>query len=231
MNIACHNGPPHTGCCEQLSSETLAIVKRSAGLLFSIIVCSALSGCFSFLKPVESTERNFILNSVTAAGSGSTVSNSIGLGVGQIKLPTYLFDTSLVVRRGTNEIEYLPWAIWAERLDAGFQRVLVADLVSELRTDHVYASAWQKDAVSAEVYATVQQFDVNTAGEGVLIVRWRVLSPGGGKILKAGLSRFTRSGPSPDQDAAGSVSTLSVLAADFSRELAQVLRDTVAGGQ
>jgi len=147
------------------------------------------------------------------------------VGLGQVKLPAYLFNTSLAVRKGTNEVEYLESAIWAERLDAGFQRALAADLATVLPTDQVRLSAWRSEDVAAEVYVTLEQFDVDASGQGVLVAQWRVLSPGGEKVLKAGGSRLSRPGPPPDADASGAVATLSELVADLSRQLAQALKD------
>ena len=131
------------------------------------------------------------LSDITASGSASVPDKSLAVGLGQVKLPAYLFNTSLAVRKGTNEIDYLPSALWAERLDTGFQRVLAADLAIVLPTDRIQLSAWQKDDVVAEVYVTIEQFDVDASGRGVLVAQWRVLSPGGEKILKAGVSRLT----------------------------------------
>ena len=148
------------------------------------------------------------------------------MGVGQVKLPAYLFDTSLAVRKGTNEIEYLPSALWAERLDTGFQRVLAANLATLLPTDQIRLSAWQSEDVAAEVYVTIEQFDVDASGRGVLVAWWRILSPGGEKTLKAGESRLARQGPPPDADPSGAVATLSELVADLSRQLAQALKET-----
>ena len=187
--------------------------------------CAGLTGC-SFLKPAKSTARHFVLTPLPASGPATAASGSLAVGVGQVKLPAYLFDTSLAVRKGTNEIEYLPSALWAERLDTGFQRVLAANLAIVLPTDQVRLSAWQSEDVAAEVYVTIEQFDVDTSGRGVLVARWRILSPGGEKTLKAGESRLTRQGPPPDAGPSGAVATLSELVADLSRQLAQALKET-----
>ena len=151
------------------------------------------------------------------------------MGLGQLKLPAYLFDTSLAVRKGDNEIEYLPSALWAERLDTGFQRVLAANLATLIPTDQVRLSAWRREDVAAEVYVTLEQFDVDASGQGVLIAQWRILLPGGEKVLKAGGSRLSRQGPRPDTGASGAVATLSELVADLSRQVAQALRETTSG--
>jgi uncharacterized lipoprotein YmbA len=147
------------------------------------------------------------------------------VGVGPVKVPSYLFDTSFAVRKGTNEIDYLPAVLWAERLDNGLQRVLAANLSALLATDQVRLSAWRSEDVSAEVYVTIQQFDVDAAGHAVLVAWWRILSAGGETILKSGEGRLALQGPLPDADPSGAVTTLSRLVADFSRQLAQAIKE------
>jgi uncharacterized protein len=203
----------------------LRIRPRARTLLTSLcamMLCIGLAGC-SFLKPAHSTTRYYVLTPVAATPSGP---GSLAVGLGQVKLPAYLFNTSLAVRKGTNEIEYLDSSIWAERLDTGFQRVLAANLATVLTTDRIHLSAWQQDDVTAEVYVAIEQFDVDATGRGVLVARWRVISPGGDKMLKAETSRLSRQGPPPDADVSGAIATLSELVADLSRELAQAIQAT-----
>jgi uncharacterized lipoprotein YmbA len=145
--------------------------------------------------------------------------------VGHVKVPAYLFDTSLAVRKGTNEISYLPSVLWAERLDVGLQRVLAANLAALLPTDQVHLSAWRSDDVSAEVYVHIQQFDVDTGGRCVLIAWWRILAPGSEKALHTGESRLTRQGSSPENDPAGAIAALSELVGEFSDQLAQAIKE------
>ena len=161
-----------------------------------------------------------------AGGSAAAAAGSITVGLGQVKLPAYLFNTSVAVRKGTNEVQYLPSALWAERLDTGIQRVLAANLATLLPTDRVRLSAWRSEDVGAEVYVVIERFDVDASGHGVLVAWWRILSPGGEETLKAGESRFTRQGPSPDTSPSGAIATLSDLMGDLSRQLAQALKET-----
>lgn len=194
-------------------------------LLLAFAAFAGLTGC-GVLKPAKSTARYYVLTPVAATQTGS---GSLAVGLGQVKLPAYLFNTSVAVRKGTNEIEYLPSALWAERLNTGFQRVLAANLALALPTDRIHLSAWQKDAVAAEVYVTLEQFDVDSAGRGQLIARWRILSPGGEKTLKSGESRLTRLGPDPETNPSGAIATLSELLADFSHDLVKSLREATSG--
>ena len=221
-----------------------------ARLLLALAAGLSLTGCFGFLKPAKSTARHFVLTSLPAAesaaaprasvavgigpvkplvaadGSRRYLRASVPVGIGPVKLAAYLFNTSFAVRIGTNEIDYLPSVLWAERLDTGLQRVLAADLATLLPTDQIRLSAWQSVDVSVEVYIAIERFDVDARGQGVLVAWWRLLSPGGDKTLKAGDSRLTRQGPLPDADPSGAVATLSDLAADLSRQLAQAVKET-----
>jgi uncharacterized lipoprotein YmbA len=143
-------------------------------------------------------------------------------------VPAYLFDSSLAIRTTTNEIVYLASVLWAERLDNGIQRVLASNLATLLPSDLVRMSAWRSEDVSAEVYVVINRFDVDTAGHGEIAARWRILSPGGEKILKAGSSQFTRDGPSPDSNPSGAIATMSELVGDLSRQLAQAVKEATA---
>jgi uncharacterized lipoprotein YmbA len=200
-------------------------MKSPYRLFTSLAACACLTGCFGFLKPAHETARHFVLTPLPAAGPMTAVPATLAVGVGQVKLPAYLFDTSLAVRQDTNEIDYLPLVLWAERLDAGIQRVLAANLATLLPTDRVRLSAWRSEDVGAEVYVSIEQFDVDTSGGGVLVARWRILSPSGEKTLKAGTSRFLRQGPAPGASPSGAVATLSDLLAEQSRQLAQAVTE------
>ena len=189
--------------------------------LLALALSLSLTGCFGFLKPAKPTARHFVLTALPAAQPGPA---PIALGVGQVKVAAYLFNTSIAVRKGPNEIEYLPSAFWGERLDTGLQRVLAANLASVLPTDQVRLSAWQSSDVSVEVYVAIEQFEVDASGKGVINAWWRLLSPGGEKTLKAGEYNRTRQGPAPQDDPAGAVTTLSELAADLSRQVAEAVK-------
>lgn len=204
-------------------------MKSLVALVLGLAACFGLTGCFDFLKPVHTTARQFVLTPLPAT-SPPAATSSIPVGVGQVKLAAYLFTRSLVVRRGTNEIDYFPTAFWAERLGDNFQRVLAANLAILLPTDEIRLSAWRSEDVAAEVYVAVEQFDVGADGRAVLVARWRVLSPGGAKTLKSRECRLVRQGPPPESDAGGAIATLSELLAALSVELTQAIKETAPLG-
>jgi uncharacterized protein len=202
-------------------------VPRLVAGLVAIAACACFTGCFSFLEPARPIARHFVLTPLPAAGAVAVTPGGLAVGMGPVKIPAYLFSTSLTVRKGTNEIDYLPWALWAERLDKGIQLTLAANLSTLLAPDQIRLTAWRSGDASMEVSVTIGQFDVDAGGQGVLVAWWRILSPGGEKTLKAGKSRFVRQGPSPNADPAGAVATLSELVAELSRELTQAIKETM----
>lgn len=210
--------------------ETSRMSKTGARLvpcMVSLCLCLLMAGC-SFLKPAKPTARFYVLTPLSPSTPvpAPTAPSIAGLGLGPVKVASYLFNTSMAVRRGANEVDYLASTVWAERLDTGFQRVLASDLATVLPTDRLLLSAWQMSDVAMELHVVVEQFDVDANGQGQLVARWRIVSPGGESILKAGSTRLTRQGPPPGTDAPGAVATLSDLVADFSRQLAVALRET-----
>jgi len=187
--------------------------------LAAAALCATVTGCFS---PHTVAVRHFILTptAATAAATGG-----VRLGVGVVKMPDYLLGNSLAVRKNAGEISYLEGALWAERLDKGFARVLAADLSVMVPTDQVLLGAWRTDDVTLEVHVTVEQFDANQGGTGILAAQWSITAPGGTKILKSGESRFTKVGKSPASDSQNIAATMSELTATFSQMLAETVRE------
>ena len=224
MNTLFAPGVSAPGNHARIQTRTGAVVTRLGAMALALALCGGLTGC-GFLKPAKNTTRQFVLTPLSAAGSVATPSGAIAVGVGQLRLPAYLFNTSLAVRKGTNEIDYLGEVLWAERLDGSLQRVLAANLAILLPTDQIRLSAWRSEDVAVEVHVTIEQFDVDSSGRAMLVAWWRVLSPGGEKTLKAGECRVARQGPTPEANPSGAIATLSDLVADLSRQLTQVLKE------
>jgi uncharacterized lipoprotein YmbA len=182
--------------------------------LFPIAFVSALgmllTGCL--LKPATVSTRHFILAPIPANEPAPATTEHLPVGVGSVKMPAYLLRTSMAVRNGANEIEYLEDALWAERLDRCFQRALAANLSRLLPSDSVYLSDWGRGEVQARVFVDVQQFDVDTGGRGTLIAQWRITTETGDVLLKGGHARLVRPGASPSGNPGIIAATLSDLA-------------------
>jgi len=215
-------GSPSGG---RIASFAAGIVPHPAAFLITLMVCAGVTGC-SFLKPAPQTSRHFVLTSLPPTEATDVASGISRVDVVHVKIPSYLFNSSLAVRKGTNEIVYSPGTLWAERLSTGIPRVLVADLSSLLPSEQIRVAVGSSEDVAREIGVTIEQFDVSSSGQAVLVAKWRIFSPGGETTLHSGESRLSRSGPAPDTDPSGAVGTLSDLIADLSRQLAQALNGT-----
>ena len=208
-------------------------MKPSNYLQLFALVCGTgllLSGCL--LKPVTVSTRRFVLPPIPASEDTSNGRSSISpaeqlsVGVGLVKMPSYLMRHSMTVRKGAAEIEYLENAVWAERLDQCFQRTFAANLSTLLPSDQVYLSAWERGQVMVRVFVNVEQFDVDTHGRGTLIASWRITAQANDKPLRIGQSRLARVGPAPHARPQVIATTLSALTAEFSREVAQAIHQS-----
>jgi uncharacterized lipoprotein YmbA len=142
----------------------------------------------------------------------------------RVKTPEYLSTRTFAMRRGSNEIVYLESAEWAEPLNMALQRVLAANLGTLIPTHQIRLSLWPPETVTVEVEVSVEQFDVDSHGEGVLKAWWRVLAPGPDKVLGSGRFSASRKGPPPNTNPQGAAASMSSLAADLAQTLAQAIK-------
>ena len=192
----------------------------------AVTLSLCLASC-SLLKPPEGiTPRSFVLTPISGPSpTGRTSSPNIVVGIHAIKMPGYLSGKSFAMRRENNEIVYLDSADWAERLETTFQRVLAADLGRLIPTDQVRLTRWGAEAVTVQVDISVDRFDVDSRGEGSLVAWWRLLSPGGEKVLASGKFSATRKGPPPNVDPLGASKLMSQLASDLAETLARAIKE------
>lgn len=197
-------------------------------LIFAPLVGIVLAGCL--LNPVTVSTRHFVLAPIStnepAPITMAAPAQQLSVGLGFVKMPSYLLRNSLAIRNGANEIQYIEDARWGERLDQSFQRTMAANLSRLLPSDSIYLSDWGRDQVTVKVSIAVQQFDVDTHGHGTLIAQWRITAPDNDTPLKIGRAQFDRTGPSSRHNPGAVVATMSDLAADFSRGLAQSIRES-----
>jgi len=182
-----------------------------------------LGGCV--IKPERVPTRHFVLSPIPAPEHRSITAQPLEVEVGLVKMPSYLLRDSMVVRKSAEEVDYFETALWAERLDHSFRHTLAEDLSLLLGSDRAYVSASERDRFVVRVSVNVEQFDVDTEGRGTLLAKWRLTTPESDKPIKSGQARLLRPGPSPNGNPQAVATTLSTLLADFSRELASVLRE------
>jgi len=194
-------------------------------IAFVSVVGLLLTGCL--LKPKTVSARHFVLAPIATNDSALAAMKNVSIEIGLVKMPSYLLRDSMAVRHGANEIDYLEDALWAERLDQCLQQVLAADLSRLLSSDSIYVSGRGRTEPQARIFVDVQQFDVDADGRGTLIAQWRITSAPGDRLLKGGYTRLERAGAPPRGNPEIIAATLSSLAGEFSRDLAQSLSESV----
>lgn len=143
---------------------------------FLLAFCAAgLIGCSS-LRPVVENPAFFVLEPVPVAAPAAASATVIGMA--RVSLPDYLQRRQIAFRLRSNQIGYADRCLWAERLDKNIQRVLMANLASELGPGARIVSEWRSKEAQAEVTVTFQRFEINEAGEAVVEADWRITAPG-----------------------------------------------------
>jgi uncharacterized lipoprotein YmbA len=201
-----------------------------SGYCLRHLLCLAVSGLFltgCLFKRVTDSPQYFVLTPIPAEDSALAATQHVSIGLGFVKMPSQLLRNSMAVHNGTNQIEYLENALWAERLDHCFERTLAVNLARLLASDGIYVDDWRRDHVIARVSVHVHQFEVDTHGTSTLIAQWRITAPENSLELKSGLARLARTGAAPGDKPEIIATTLSELAADFSRDLAQSVRQSL----
>jgi uncharacterized lipoprotein YmbA len=188
-----------------------------------------LTGCSILFPSAGITPRTFVLTPVQAGPETPPDSTNLVVGIRQVKVPGYLSTRSFAVRKNNNEIAYPESLQWAERLDGALQQVLAANLSALIPTDQVRFSMWDPETVAVQVDVNVARFDVDSQGEALLTAWWRVLSPGGA-VISSGRFSETRKGQSPETNPGNAVSSMSALAADLARKLAQEIKQVRSSG-
>lgn len=182
---------------------------------------SLLAGGCVF-KSARVPAKHFVLTPLPPPGNAlAATSRAPAIEVGFVKMPSYLLREAMVIRKSASEIDVFENAVWAEGLDEGFQRVLQDNLSSA--SDHEHSSASGHNETTLRLSVDVEQFDVDTQGQGTLIANWRFSEPGAASPLKTGEAHLTRSGPAPRGNPQAVATTLSALIGDFSRELAAAI--------
>jgi uncharacterized lipoprotein YmbA len=197
---------------------------KPSNSLCLLLMTSMVGGCV--IKPAPVSTRQFVLAPIPTAEHAPARALQLQVEVGLVKMPAYLLRDSMVIRKSTDEIEYLETALWAERLDQSFRQTLEKNLSLLIASDGAILPASERDRIKVRVSVIVEQFDVDSKGQGTLLARWRLTAAGADTPMKIGHAHLTRPGPSPRGNPQAVSMTLSALLAEFSRDLAQALRES-----
>ena len=198
----------------RLTKITLGIVVLAAGMLV------LQTGC------AKSKPSRFYLLSPLPAGD-TAANRDLAVGIGPLKFPDYLLRPQIATHANANQLDYAEYDRWAEPLDENFARVLAGNLVRLIPTERVYIYPWLETLpVHYQLLVGVRSFGQTEDGRIELTVSWSIMDDASRQHLLKRRSTFSRPAPSADpMDYASVAAGMSELVGEFSREVAQALRD------
>jgi hypothetical protein len=198
-----------------------------------IVWCAVIMGvvaCSPFGSGTRQPTKNYVLNSLY---SEETIPqpladlNQIGILVGPIRLAQYLDRSDIVIRNNQNEIELAEFASWAGPLPENFSRVLAENLSLWLNTKKVAIFPQSKlPFFNYNVAMNVNRFDGRPGEQSQLRARWVILDKKRKKMLFNAHTMLSQ--PTENASIEALIASQSRLVADFSREIAEAIKDLEA---
>src|SRR5262245_36920892 len=195
---------------------------RPLPLALLSVVLLVLSGCAK-----TPPTRFYVLPALTGAETvalSSGVKPDLTIGVGPVTLPPYLDRPQIVTRASQAKLELGEFDQWAAPLQDTFARVLAENLSLLLGTDRVLLHPWPRTTeIDYQVIVEVLLFDGGLGSEVGLEARWSLIGADG----KERLTRKTRfQAPANPRDYEATVTAMSRILADLSRDIATTLQTT-----
>ena len=95
------------------------------------------------------------------------------IGIGPVRLPTYLARDRIITRAGDHTLTINDFHRWAGPLDEEIQRVLVAAVGTALPGAEILSYPWnRRNAPASQVQLRVQRFDAQPGGQVRLRGSW-----------------------------------------------------------
>jgi uncharacterized lipoprotein YmbA len=197
--------------------------------LILLILCLLAAGCVS-LGPQADPSRFFALASLPRTGQrvqDAAGNNALVLGIGPIKFPAYLDRPQLVTRISQNRFAVAENDRWAEPLEENLSRILSQNLSILLHTERVVTYPWERSQrPTHQVQVEVLRFEPNAERIVELWARWRV-SDNTRKLVSVRESYLTL--PARDKSTEGAVASMSAVANELSKEIADAVRTVMFG--
>jgi len=197
------------------------------------IFCAILllaSACSPFGSGTMQPSKYYVLNSLyseeTQPQPVADLSD-IGILVGPIRLAMYLDRSDVVIRNSQNEVEIADFASWAGPLQENFSRVLAENLSLWLNTKKVAIFPGSKvPFFDYNVSMNVTRFDGRPGDNAQLRARWVILDKKRKTLLFKEHTVLNQ--PTENDSIVSLVASQSRLVADFSRQIAETIKDLEA---
>jgi uncharacterized lipoprotein YmbA len=193
-------------------------------------VLLVVGGCSPFGAGTRHQTENYVLNSLYSEETQPQPLadlSDIGVLVGPIRMAMYLDRSDVVIRNSRNEVEIADFASWAGPLRENFSRVLAENLSHWLNTKKVAIFPGTKlRFFDYNVQMNVARFDGRPGDKAHLRVRWLIMDKKRKRMLYNDLTTLSR--PTENDSIESMVAAQSGLLVDFSREIAEAIKDLEA---
>jgi uncharacterized lipoprotein YmbA len=188
-----------------------------------------LAGCSS-LKRADTT-RFYVLSSMTPNAAAVSPRFDGLLFVAPVELASYLDNPGIVVRQGTNRVEFTEQHQWAQPLRDNLTQTLREDLAARIGNERVHPSGRRRPGgpfLSLQV--RVDQFELVERKQAALVATWQVTDGDSGQRLRVRTSHLERPLATDAQGFGAHVSVLSELVAELAREISSALNQLTPSG-
>jgi uncharacterized lipoprotein YmbA len=188
-----------------------------------------LGGCLG--KGTQKATRFYLLQPISGISTeehASTEDEGIMLAIGPVRVREYLNRPQIVTRTQENKIMLHDFHSWGEPLDKNFTAVLGGNLSNLLSTDRIVFFPWRtRPNFDYQIVVDVMRFDGDLGAEASLIVHYYIWAVGEseGEDRRIGIWKSSFSRQIKDDSYQALVSAMSELVGDFSREIAEKIKD------
>jgi len=181
-----------------------------------------LGGC------VHTDSTNFYVLTPLEASRGTpelpAVDPALVVGIGPIRLPSYLDRPQVVTRDGRNKLHLAEFDQWAEPLNDSFSRVLAENLSILVPAKQVVVLP-SRTSIPCDyrVSVNVNRFECTQDGHCSLTAHWSISKEEGKRELVARSSSFGESATGGDLESA--VHAMNLALEKLSRALAKAIRE------
>lgn len=194
------------------------------------VVFLLMGGCTLLGGGTRHPTKNYVLSSMYSQEQRPQPLadlSDIGILVGPVRMAMYLDRSDVVIRNNQNEVEISDFASWAGPLPENFSRVLAENLSLWLNTKKVAIFPGTKLAFyDYSIGVNVTRFDGRPGGKAHLRARWVILDKKRKNMLFQ--EHTVLSQPTENDSIDAMVASQSLTVVDFSREIAEAIKDLVA---
>ncbi|WP_198321802.1 MULTISPECIES: PqiC family protein [Methylococcus] len=189
---------------------------KPAPLMLLMLAALASPACLRHTEPAKFYQLQPL---VTSPQTPANLRPAV-VGVGPIKLASYLNRPQIVVAEGRNRLQLDEFQRWSEPLQENLTRVLAENLAHLHPADHFIIYPWHRsDGPELQLEARIDRFHTDGSGTSVLDVAWSI-SKGDTTVYR---KRSNYQARAQAGDTESLVSAQSQLLAAFAREVSNAL--------